>query len=149
MPSQLASWEVYNKYDYPLCSCFPVCLMRHRALGPLKYGDALWSILFCSPPPRSQSEIDCREPGPIYRSYRRVRPGDVGFIRRGQFHLLFSAAIPIGSRELGVDVPHTFEQLYVGPIVSRDRRLPGYLSTDTVRQVGVDVGGSAAVALCV
>ena len=99
--------------------------------------------------PRSQSEIDCREPGPIYRSYRRVRPGDVGYIRRGQFHLLFSAGTPLGSRELGTDVPYTFEPLDVGPIVPSDCRPSGYLSTDTVRQIGVDVGGSAAVALCV
>lgn len=89
-----------------------------------------------------------REPGPIY-SYKRVRLGDVGYMRRGRFHLLFSAGVPLGSRELGVDVPTTFEPLDVGSIISGETRPPGYLHTESVQQIGVDVGGSAAVAWCV
>jgi hypothetical protein len=47
---------------------------------------------------------------------------------------------------LGTDVPLTFEPLDVGPIIPGEVRSPGYLRTDTVRQIGVDVGGSVAVA---
>ena len=34
---------------------------------------------------------------------------------------------------MGVDVPHTFNQLDVGPIINRQPRLPGCLSTDNIR----------------
>ena len=95
-----------------------------------------------------QSDIGYREPGPIY-SYKRVRPGDVGYTRRGRFHLLFSAGVPLGTRVPGTDVPRTFEPLDIGPIISGKARPPGYLRTNTVRQIGVDVGGSVAVAWCV
>jgi len=119
--------------------------MRRRALLPFKCGDALWLVVFALKPAQTQFEIAHREPGPIY-SYKRVRPGDVGYTRRGIFHLLFSAGIPLGSRELGTDVPHTSEPLDIGPIISSKVRPPGYLRTNTVRQIGVDVGGSVAVA---
>ena len=48
MPSQQqpAPWTVYREYVYPIHPCFLVCLIQHRALAPLKYGDALWSIFF-------------------------------------------------------------------------------------------------------
>ena len=95
-----------------------------------------------------KSNINRREPGPIY-SYRRVQLGDVGYIRQGRFHLLFSAGIPLGSRELGVHVPYTFEQLDVGPIIRGEVRPPGPLSTSTVKQIGANVGGSSAVPWCV
>jgi hypothetical protein len=116
MPSQPAPWTIYREYACPLRSRFLVGLMQHRALDPFRFGDALWSIFFHSSPPQAQSDIDSREPGPIY-SYRRVRLGDVGYIRRGRFHLLFSAGIPLGSRVPGTDVPLTFEPLDVGPII--------------------------------
>ena len=105
-------------------------------------------MLCCSSTTANRSDIDRREPSPIY-SYKRVRIGDVGYIRRGRFHLLFSAGIPLGSRTPGTDVPHSFEPLDVGPIIVGNRRPPGYLRTDTVQQIGVDVGGSAAVVWCV
>ena len=92
--------------------------------------------------------MDHREPGPIY-SYQRVNPGDVGYIRRGRFHLLFSAGIALGSRVLGTDVPLTFEPLEVGPIIPNGPRSPGYLRTTTISQVGVDNRGSLDVAWCV
>ena len=68
-----------------------------------------------------------REPAPIY-SYKRVQPGDVGYIRRGRFHLLFSAGCPLGSRRLGVEVPDTFEPLDVGRLIYGQPRLPGWYS---------------------
>lgn len=107
-------------------------------------------MLFFSPIATNSArpDIDCREPSPIY-SYTRVRIGDVGYIRRGRFHLLFSAGIPLGSRTRGIDVPHTFEPLSVDPIILGGRRPPGYLRTDTVQQIGVDIGGEVAVAWCV
>ena len=49
----------------------------------------------------------------------------------------------------GNDVPLTFEPLDVGPIIQGEVRSPGYLRTNTVQEVGVDVGGSVAVAWCV
>ena len=71
--------------------------------------------------------------------------GDVGYIREGRFHLLFSAGAPLGSREPGIDVPRSFEPLNVGHIIHGDVRSPGYLRTSTVREIGSDVGASAAI----
>lgn len=99
----------------------------------------------CSLLLQAHSDMDRREPSPIY-SYTRVRPGDVGYTHRGRFHLLFSAGIQLGSRVLGTDVPHTFEPLDIGPIIPGEVRPPGYLRTNTIRQIGADVGGSVAVA---
>jgi len=76
-----------------------------------------------------------REPTPT-RSYTRVDIGDVGFIHKGQFHLLFSAGLPLGERQLGVDVPITFEQLDVGTLELGKPRPPGCLHTSTVQQSG-------------
>ena len=148
MPSQLAPWEIYRKWVYFPAPRFLVALTQHRALAPLKYGDALWLVTVLHRCEFLESNIDRREPGPIY-SYRRVQLGDVGYIRQGRFHLLFSAGIPLGSRELGIHVPHTFEQLDVGPIIRGEVRPPGPLSTSTVKQIGANVGGSSAVPWCV
>ena len=148
MPSSPSPWTVYREYVCPLCSRPLGCLIQYSALIPLKFGDALWSIFVYSLSLQAQSDINCREPGPIY-SYRRVRLGDVGYIRRGRFHLLFSAGISLEPRVLGTDVPLSFEPLNVGPIISGEVRLPGYLRTDTVQQIGADVGGSVAIPLCV
>jgi len=78
-------------------------------------------------------DVTVREPAPL-SSFERIRLGDVGYILRGCFHLLFSAGCPLGRRELGVDVPHTFEQLDVGPTFVTQPRSPGYLSSNTVRE---------------
>ena len=86
-----------------------------------------------------------REPAPIH-SYERVKLGDVGYTRRGHFHLLFSAGCPLGSREPGVDVPLTFEPLNVGPMIFSQPRLPGYLSTSTVKETGASLGASVLAA---
>jgi len=84
-----------------------------------------------------------REPAPT-QSYKRISLGDVGFIRRGQFHLLFSAACPLGERRLGIDVPSTFEELEAGSPALGQPRLPGCLRTDTVREIGASLGASIA-----
>jgi len=89
-----------------------------------------------------------REPAPTH-NYPRINIGDVGFIRRGQFHLLFSAGSPLGDRRLGDDVPATFEELTVGTPVSGQPRLPGCLRTDTVREIGAGFGATVPTALCV
>ena len=52
---------------------------------------------------------------------------------------------PLGSRELGTNVPFTLEPLEVGPIISDEVRPPGYLYLGAVKQIGADVGGSVAV----
>ena len=83
-----------------------------------------------------------REPAPT--NYTRVRIGDVGFIRRGQFHLLFSAGSPLGERRLGIDVPDTFEELKVGSPAFSQPRLPTCLRTDTVRELGVGLGAAVS-----
>jgi len=77
-----------------------------------------------------------REPAPP-TDVERIQPGDVGYILKGCFHLLFSAGRPLGGRELGVHVPRTFEKLHVGPIFNTQPRSPGYLSTDTIEEISV------------
>jgi len=75
-----------------------------------------------------------REPAPL-PYYKRIHPGDVGYIRRGCFHLLFSAGCPKGKKRLGVDVPRTFKPLKIGPIHNPAQpRAPGCLSTIGVRK---------------
>ena len=74
-----------------------------------------------------------REPTPL-QYFKRVQPGDVGYIHRGRFNLLFSAGCPLGGREPGIDVPITFKQLDVGTIVNTLPRLPGYTSSKTVQE---------------
>jgi len=73
-----------------------------------------------------------REPGP-HSYFKRIQLGDVGYIREGCFHLLFSAGCPLGERELGVHVPRDFTELKVGQIFNRQPREPGYLATKNVR----------------
>ena len=58
-----------------------------------------------------------------------------GYVRRGRLHLLFSAGRPLGERQLGVEVPRTFKPLDVGPVIYSQPRLPGHLSTNTVREL--------------
>lgn len=82
-----------------------------------------------------------REPAPL-NYFKRVRLGDVGYVRKGCFHLLFSAGKPLGERQLGADVPLTFQPLDVGPIVNLQPRLPGCLSTNTVREAGASLGAT-------
>ena len=79
----------------------------------------------------------------------RITVGDVGFIRRGRFHLLFSAGSPLGERRLGEDVPVTFEPLTVGTLVRDTPRRPGCLCTGTVRGVGAGLGASVSTTLYV
>ena len=75
-----------------------------------------------------------REPTPL-PYFKRIQPGDVGYIHRGCFNLLFSAGTPLDGRELGTDVPQTFNQLDVGTILNALPRLPGCISTKTVREI--------------
>ena len=89
-----------------------------------------------------------REPAPTH-NYTRISIGDVGFIRRGQFHLLFSAGCPLGDRQLGDDVPDTFEELSIGTPVFGQPRLPVCLRTDTVREVGAGLGATVPTTLYV
>ena len=87
-----------------------------------------------------------REPAPL-RHFNRVQLGDVGYVREGCFHLLFSAGKPLGEGELlGVHVPPTFEQLNVGPIITRQPRLPGSLTLNTVRETRASLGASVSAA---
>lgn len=113
--------------------------MLHSTLARLHYGHALWLMIV---PHRCKSSLIPstyrREPGPIY-SYKRVKLGDVGYIRNGRFHLLFSAGVEPGSEVPSTGVPPTFNPLSVGPIV-RGIRGPGYLRSSTVTEIGANIG---------
>jgi len=85
-----------------------------------------------------------REPAPL-PYFERIHPGDVGYIHRGCFHLLFSAGCPLGERRLGVDVPRTFRPLDIGPIFNTGQpQAPGYLSTGGVRETRTRLTPSAS-----
>ena len=75
-----------------------------------------------------------REPGP-HSYFKHIQLGDVGYIREGCFHLLFSAGCPLGEREPGVHVPLNFKELKVGQIFNRQPREPGYLATKSVQAI--------------
>ncbi|KAF9780741.1 hypothetical protein BJ322DRAFT_1163397 [Thelephora terrestris] len=92
-----------------------------RQMDFLCFGDALW------------------EPSPT-SGYTRIKIGDVGFIRSGQFHLLFSASSP----SEGQDVPTTFEQLDIGTPEPKQPRQPGCRGTHSVRQVTANAGISVS-----
>ena len=110
-------------------------------MSQFDYGDPLWFVTQCSLVYPTRINATTREPAPT-ESFKRIQLGDVGYIRRGRFHLLFSAGCPLGERQLGVGVPLAFEPLNVGPIDRTDPRLPGCLSTNTVRETGVGIGVS-------
>jgi len=74
-----------------------------------------------------------RNPAPL-SYFKRIQLGDVGYTRRGCFHLLFSASCSAEGKELGIDVPRTFKQLDVGRTFTTEPQPPGHLSTDTVRE---------------
>lgn len=97
---------------------------------------------------KSEGSGSVREPAPTSK-YTRVNIGDVGFIRGGRFHLLFSAGSPLGERELGREVPSTFEQLDVGTPESDQPRRPGCVGTPTVQQVEADPDATISATLCV
>ena len=60
----------------------------------------------------------------------------MGFIRGGRFHFLFSAGLPLGERERGVDVPNTFQQLMIGTSQTTQPRDPGCVAARTSREAG-------------
>ena len=102
---------------------------------------------FPNNPCRRYLSCSSRDPTPPEK-YARIKVGDVGFIRRGKFYLLFSAGCPVGNRKLGDDVPATFEPLDVGTLYpGLSRRGPRCLRTSTVRQVGVNLGVTASAGL--
>lgn len=88
-----------------------------------------------------------REPAPL-PYFKRVQPGDVGYIRRGCFNLLFSAGCPLGGREVGFDVPRTFKRLDVGTILNAQPRSPGYTSTKTTRKIPSQGRGQMYPCVC-
>jgi len=91
-------------------------------------------------------DLERREPAPI-PGYARISIGDVGFLRRGKFHLLFSAGSPLGDRMLGDDVPATFKQLDVGTLIPDRYRPPGCLHTPTIREVGADLDATGCTTM--
>ncbi|THH29923.1 hypothetical protein EUX98_g4273 [Antrodiella citrinella] len=94
----------------------------------LGYGIALW------------------QPAPL-PYYDKVKIGDVGYVRGGHFHLLFSAGCPLGDRELGRDVPLDFRPLdpLSLSVVSGQPRKPGALATRSIRVIGGETGVSVDI----
>jgi len=116
----------------------------HKQTSSLCHDDALWCTVCGIVAYHKLDPTSSREPAPI-QNYTRINFGGVGFIRCGQFHLLFSAGCPLGGRRLGIDVPLKFEQLDIGNPVFRQPRRPGYRSTGTVRKIGADFSTSVAM----
>jgi len=77
---------------------------------------------------------------PVSADNKPIRIGDVGFIRRGQFHLLFHAGSSLGEVQLGDDVPSTFIPLIIGKTAFRDPRPPDCLHTGAVEAYGAGLG---------
>lgn len=132
-------WQIYKEYVFESVVC--VCLRflftdRWTSLVAVKpYGSSSFSLggYYLKIPNPATS----REPAPA--DNKHIRIGDVGFIRRGRFHLLFFAGCPLGERSRGVNVPYTFEELAVGKTVSGAPRPPGCLGTGTVRETSTSV----------
>ena len=119
-----------------------------REMSQLNRGDALWFVARFSPVYPVLMHAITREPAPL-PDFERIQPGDVGYILRGCFHLLFSAGHPLDGRQLGFDVPHTFKQLDVGPTFNTQPRLPGHLSTEAVRELPARASARAQMYPCV
>ena len=62
---------------------------------------------------------------------------------------MFSAALPLGERKLGEDVPITFKQLDVGTTEEGEPRDPGCVAARTSRQIGSSLDVTAPIMLCV
>ena len=75
--------------------------------------------------------VSAREPSPIRGSFGRVNVGDVGYVRRGRFHLLFSAGCKPANMGRGVNA---FEPLTIGSTIYSQPRPPGYLYTGVARE---------------
>ena len=73
-------------------------------------------------------------------NYERISIGDVGFIRDGQFLLLFSAGRTREEQPAVTEFPDYFEPMEPGATVasSTEPMLPGNLHTDTVEQFKLD-----------
>ena len=107
----------------------------------------LYRFLFSAVADDIKKPATSRQPAPV--DHARIAIGDVGFVRDGRFHLLFSAGSPLGERQLGEDVPTTFEQLKVGTLVRDEPRQPGYLCTATIREIKLGLDATIPTALYV
>ena len=77
---------------------------------------------------------------PVSADNKPIRIGDVGFIRRGQFHLLFYAGSSLEEVQLGDDVPSKFSPLTIGKTAFRDPRPPDCLHSGAVEAYGAELG---------
>lgn len=82
-----------------------------------------------------------RQPAPLH-NYDKVEIGDVGYLKDGQFHLLFSAGRSCGSRSLGEDVPRNFIPIETQPIFSLQPRSPQILPSQKMSVKDGHVGVS-------
>ena len=73
----------------------------------------------------------------------------MGYILRGQFHLLFHAGSSLKEVLLGVDVPSTFSPLTIGRIVRRNPRPPGCLHAGAVEVYGAGLEATVPTPLYV
>jgi len=104
-------------------------MRRHPRPDYQLYGDAMSMLGF---------GIPLWQPAPL-PDYAKVNIGDVGYVRRGCFHLLFSAA----SSPTGKNVPKNFVPLDIGLVVPLQARKPGPIYTADIKTIG----GSAGLSL--
>ena len=101
--------------------------------------------------------VRCSRSTALYRRYnfstsfpmKPIKIGDVGFIRDGQFTLLFHAGSPMQAVEPGVNVPRTFRPLIIGETKFRDPRQPITLRVGAVEEYTADLGITTSVPLYV
>ena len=71
----------------------------------------------------------------------------MGFIRCGQFHLLFHAGSPLDEVQLGDDVPSTFRPLNIGNTTFRDPRPPSCLHAGAIEEYVAGLGAAVPTPL--
>ena len=101
---------------------------------------------FCGWYLKSRNPTISREPNPAHD--KRIRIGDVGFIRRGKFHLMFHAGPSLTrTRRLGHDVPSTFKPLTIGDTIFCEPRPPDCLCTEVVEEYEAGLGATTSTTL--
>jgi hypothetical protein len=73
-----------------------------------------------------------------------VQIGDLGYVQRGHFTLIFNVTGPLGGRTPGEDVPLDFvETEPLGPVQRGQPREPGPIYSRSIRREGASAGGEA------
>ncbi|KAJ3555107.1 hypothetical protein NM688_g2760 [Phlebia brevispora] len=106
--------------------------------------DAPWDI-YAEQMARMKFGIGLWYPSPP-SSFKKIKIGYVGYIRRGRFRLIFDANGPIGDRVLGRDVPEGFIPLPSERTVAEEYlRPPEPLYTESNKSSGVEIQASSSL----